>query len=217
MSAVVDTLWGVVSQLGYPGVFLISMAGSAIPFVPLPYLAVVAVLSGTKDPLLLGLVAGVGGALGKVTSYLLGRFGYLMAKDKTKGSLNALNRVLARYGALGVFLFSVTPLPDDVYVIPMGIIRLPFWRFFAANIAGKILLSVAVAFAGRAYFTSLDLFLGGEAVLVTALAVAATALLSILIMRADWVSAVEIAQKSGFRALMARLPEVLRLRKGTED
>jgi membrane protein YqaA with SNARE-associated domain len=129
---------------------VISVLGSAIPFVPLPYLAVVVLLSGTYDPLLLGLVAGAGGALGKVTSYLLGRAGYLVVGNKTRRSLNALHDVLVKYGMLGVFVFSATPLPDDVYVIPMGIVRLPFLRFFVANLAGKVLLSVAVAYrAGR--------------------------------------------------------------------
>lgn len=170
-------------------------------------------LSGTQDPLMLGLVAGAGGALGEVTSYFLGRFGYLMVRDETRGNLNALHDVLLKYGMLGVFVFSLTPLPDDVYVIPMGIIRLPFWRFFIANLSGKVLLSVSVAYVGRTYFSVLELFLGGESILVTAFAVGATALLSIVIMRADWISAVEIAHANGLRAPLARLPEILRLRK----
>jgi membrane protein DedA with SNARE-associated domain len=174
-------------------------------------------LSGTVNPLLLGIVAGAGGALGKVTSYFLGRFGYLIVGDKSKGNLNALHDAMARYGMLGVFVFSVTPLPDDVYVIPMGIIRLPFWRFFLANLAGKILLSVGVAYLGSAYLSTLDQFLGADSVLVIILAVGLTALLSVLIVRADWVSAVEIAQKGGLRALIARMPEILRLKRKEES
>jgi hypothetical protein len=35
--------------------------------------------------------------------------------------------------------------------------------------------------------------------------------------RADWVSAVEIAQKGGLRALIARMPEILRLKRKEES
>ncbi len=212
MSAIVDGLEAFANQFGYPGVFAISALGSLIPFVPVPYLVVVVLLSGSKDPLLLGLAAGAGGALGKLTSYFLGRFGYLVATSGAKRNLDALHNVLSRYGALGVFIFAVTPLPDDVYVIPMGIIRLPFWRFFLANLAGKIVLSVGVAYLGRAYLSSLQ-FLMGDSITVTLIAVAVTVILSLLMMRADWELAIRTAKKGGLRATVIALPEILQLRK----
>lgn len=212
MNGVVETLEGLANQFGYLGVFATSILGSAIPFVPLPYLIVVVLLSGSQNPLLLGLVAGAGGALGKLTSYFLGRFGYLAAGRETKGNLDALQDVLARYGALGVFVFAVTPLPDDVYVIPMGIARLPFWRFFVADLAGKVVLSVAVAYLGRTYLSSLDSLLG-DPLGVTVAALVLTVVLSLMMMRADWVRAVDIARTRGIRGLVASLPEILRLRR----
>ncbi len=57
-----------VHQLGYVGVFFTSLAGSVVPFLPVAYLIVVILLSGRLDSLALGVVAGVGGALGKATS-----------------------------------------------------------------------------------------------------------------------------------------------------
>ena len=57
---------------GYLGVFVASLAGSVIPFLPVPYLLIIVLLSGRLDPVLLGVVADVGGAAGKTPSYLLG-------------------------------------------------------------------------------------------------------------------------------------------------
>ncbi len=196
---------------------MVSLLGSAIPFVPLPYLAIVVLLSATQNPLLLGLVAGAGGALGKVTSYVLGRLGYLAAGDTTKRNLNVIHDISAKYGMLGVFVFSVTPLPDDIYVIPMGIVRLPFWKFFAANLAGKILLSVFVAYVGRTYFYVASLFLDGGSLPALVLVVAATVILSVVIARSDWILAVEIARTKGLRALAANLPKILRLTGTRKD
>ena len=209
--SIVDFLQGLAVHYGYLGVFTISVLGSAIPFVPLPYLAIVVLLSNNNDPLLLGLVAGAGGALGKVTSYVLGRIGYLTAGEKNKKNLNAIHGLMAKYGMLGVFIFAVTPLPDDVYVIPMGIVRLPFWRFFGANLAGKVLLSVTVAYLGRAYFSTLSLLFGGESLLVLVLVIASTVILSIAIMRSDWALAIEITRTKGIRALLSNLRQVLRI------
>ena len=217
MSAPIEFLQGLAAQYGYFGVFVASVFGSAIPFVPLPYLAIVVLLSGTQNPLVLGLVAGTGAALGKITSYILGRLGYLAAGEKTKRNLNAIHAVSPKYGMLGVFVFSVTPLPDDVYVIPMGIVRLPFWRFFIASLAGKVLLSVIVAYLGRAYFSASALFLDGGLLPVLVFAAAATLTLSIVIVRSDWILAVEIARTKGLRALMANLRRILRLRETRKD
>ncbi len=208
----VEGLGAFATQFGYPGIFAISVLGSIVPFVPLPYLVVVVLLSGTHDPLLLGLVAGIGGALGKLTSYFLGRFGYLVAADKTKSNLDELHAVLAKYGALGVFLFAVTPLPDDVYLIPMGIVRLPFWRFLIADLAGKIVLSVGVAYLGRAYLSSIQFFMG-DSITVTLVAVILTVMLTLLMMRADWAMAIQVARTRGIRGTVEALPEILRLRK----
>lgn len=212
VSGVLEAFQGLVTQFGLPGVFVISVLGSVVPFVPLPYLLVIVLLSGTQNPLLLGLAAGAGGAIGKLTSYFLGRFGYAAAGKETRGSLDTLHSILAKYGALGVFIFAVSPLPDDVYVIPMGIIRLPFWKFFAADLAGKVVLSVGVAYLGRAYFASASSLLG-DSLAVTAGAAVATVVVSALVMRADWALAVDIARRDGMKGLAANFWAILRLRR----
>lgn len=213
MSGALGVLEALMGQAGYLGVFAVSLLGSVIPFVPLPYLLVVVLLSGTYNPLVLGVVAGAGGAVGKLTSYFLGRFGYLASGEETKGNLDALRGILTKYGALGVFIFAVTPLPDDVYLVPMGVIRLPFWRFFAADLAGKLVLSVAVAYLGRAYMSAVD-SLAGASMAATVASAALTLAVTILVMRADWVLAVGIARKEGARGVVARSREILRLGKG---
>lgn len=209
---VLGILEAVATQFGYGGVFAISALGSAVPFLPVPYLLVVVLLSGSQNPLLLGLAAGAGGAVGKVTSYLVGRFGYSASGSGTRENVDALHGVVERYGALGVFIFAVSPLPDDAYVIPMGIARLPFWRFFAANLAGKLVLSVGVAYLGSAYFGYFG-SVAGDSLPATAAAVVLTMLLSVLVMKADWALAVRAAQTGGVRRVMGELPEIFRLKR----
>jgi len=203
-------------QYGYPGVFVVSLLGSAVPFLPLPYLAVVVILSTTQDPLWLGVSAGLGGAIGKVTSYLLGRSGYALTNEQTKRNLDALHVFMTKYGTLGVFFFAITPLPDDVYIVPMGMIRLPFWRFFVANLAGKMTLSIIVAYASRTYLSTVSVFLGGGSALSLIIAISLTIILSLILLRADWILAARIAKAEGVRGLIRSLPSILRKKKETD-
>ncbi len=214
MSDLASVLTDLAQSYGYLGVFVASLLGSIIPFLPVPYLIVVILLSGTLDPLALGVAAGIGGALGKTTSYVLGRSGYLVSKPSTQKNLDFLGRFVGKYGDLGVFIFAVTPLPDDLYLIPLGMVRFPFWRFMAINTVGKVILSTAVAYFGRAYFAAAAPFLGTGELLTTLLIVIVTAVLSVLLARADWELAYRKYGSGGVREVLSSLADILRLRRG---
>jgi membrane protein DedA with SNARE-associated domain len=197
---------------GYPGVFLLSLAGSAIPFLPLPYLFIVVILSGVLDPFLLGLVSGLGGAIGKITSYLLGRLGYRFLGQERRRSMDALNRLIGRYGAIGVFIFALTPLPDDVYYIPIGMTRYSFAKFMLYSAAGKILLAILVAYLGRTYMEVLDMLLNGGPG-ATIISIVVLVVITIIILRVDWELLANHLERGGVRAVLANLSEILALRR----
>lgn len=200
-------------QYGYLGVFVASLLGSIIPFLPVPYLIIVILLSGGLDPVGLGIAAGVGGALGKSTSYLLGRSGYLISKPSTQQNLTFLGKFVGKYGDLGVFIFAVTPLPDDIYMIPIGMVRFPFWRFMLANTAGKVILSTAVAYFGQGFFGYAKLFVGDEQIWTVVVLIVITMFMTLLVARADWEIAYKKYKDGGFSSLILGLPQILRLRK----
>ncbi|MDG6939987.1 MAG: VTT domain-containing protein [Nitrososphaerota archaeon] len=215
MDAISQALLELAQTYGYLGVFMVSLAGSVIPLLPLPYLLVVVVLSRTLDPLVLGVVAGVGGSLGKITSYAMGRAGYRFFNAGTRQNVDALKKLVDRYGALGVFVFAVTPLPDDVYLLPMGMIRFAFWKFLLANTLGKVVLSVGVAYMARYYFALLPAFVGGSGPYALLVGLALVLAVTVVMLRADWELALETASTRGWRSLPSELPRILRLKKRT--
>ncbi|MCL4518137.1 MAG: VTT domain-containing protein [Thaumarchaeota archaeon] len=190
------------------------MLGSLVPFLPVPYLVVVILLSSKLDPLTLGVLAGIGGSLGKITSYILGRSGYELFKPDTRKNMDALRGLIGKYGDIGVFIFAVSPLPDDIYLIPIGMMKYPFWRFIIANTAGKIVLAVGVAFFSRAYF-GLAASLVGQGSLIVALAflLPALVIITILLLRIDWYLVATIVRRDGWKAVLARLPEVMSVKR----
>ncbi len=200
-------------QYGYFGIFLASLAGSLIPFLPVPYLFVAILLSGTLDPLALGIVAGIGGALGKTTSYFLGKSGYLLSGMETRKNLEFFGSFIRRYGTLGVFVFAISPLPDDIYFVPLGMVKFPFWRFMAASAAGKAILSTAVAYFGRAYFQFSDLYLGVGGVTGTVVIIMITLAVTILLARTDWELAYRRYQTGGVGGVLRGAREILHLKK----
>ncbi len=186
MADFVTTLTNLALQYGYLGVFGTALLGSVVPFLPVPYLIIVVLLSNTLNPLALGIAAGLGATVGKTTSYFLGRSGYLLSKERTRKKMDALRTLAGKYGDLAVFIFALTPLPDDVCFVPIGVVKFPFWRFLLANAAGKLGEALFVAYFGRAYFAVATGFLGVSEILATIIAVVVTLVITILLLRVDW-------------------------------
>ena len=209
-----DFLLQIAQQYGYLGVFTVSLLGSLIPFLPVPYLFVVVLLSDSLDPFLLGLVSGLGGSLGKVTSYALGRGGYRFFSQETKQRMDTLRTLIGKYGDLGVFIFALTPLPDDVYLIPIGMMRFSFWRFLLANTLGKIILSIFVAYAGRTYFDVAIMLFGREAQLPAIIgAVVVMVIITIVLLRVDWETLAKILKEQGIPGVIRNIGLILNLGK----
>ncbi len=113
-------------EFGYPGIFLLSFIGAASVIVPIPYTVVLLTISAPQfdfNPLLLAIVAGFGAAVGELVGYGLGYAGRRVVSKKYGRRLNAMLRIFDRFGAPAVFIFALTPLPDDLLFIPLGLMR----------------------------------------------------------------------------------------------
>jgi len=73
-----------IKTYSYFGIFLVSLVGSASIFFPLPSTFVVFASALFLNPFLLGLVGGLGAAIGEFTGYGLGVGGRKLIKKKWK-------------------------------------------------------------------------------------------------------------------------------------
>jgi membrane protein YqaA with SNARE-associated domain len=71
-------------NLGYTGVFLISLIGAASVFIPSPYTATYYILGTALNPLFIAIARGLGSALGELTGYAAGYFGQVFIDEKQK-------------------------------------------------------------------------------------------------------------------------------------
>jgi len=132
-------------DMGYLGVFLVSLAANATIVLPMPSLLIMLPLATVLNPLYVGLVAAGGGALGEMTAYLVGYSGRGIWHEN-KNYLRAV-AWLRKWGIWVVFVVSATPLPIDVMGLAAGNLRFPFWKYFIGCVPGKIIKYVSLAYA----------------------------------------------------------------------
>jgi membrane protein YqaA with SNARE-associated domain len=119
--------------------------------IPIPYTIVIFTLAGTPgwDPLLLTIAGGTGSAIGELVGYFLGYYGRrLISLDRLR-RMDYLLRIFGKYSPLAIFLFALTPLPDDLLFIPLGLMRYSIVKAFIPALLGKLLMIYAVAYFGK--------------------------------------------------------------------
>jgi membrane protein YqaA with SNARE-associated domain len=138
-------------QYGYFGIFLISMLGAMSIFVPIPYTVVIFALGGlqTFDPLWIAVAAGLGATVGEFSGYLIGFGGRRVIGEKYKKKMDFLTKLFKKFGPIVIFVFALTPLPDDLLFIPLGIMRYSLLRAFIPALLGKFVSNLIIAYSGR--------------------------------------------------------------------
>jgi len=144
------------SSLGYLGVFFSSLLGSATVIFPVPIFIIIFTAGAVLNPFLVGIIAGIGSAIGEVVAYGIGFGGRKLLEKRVEVKKKGLGYWLhrgqqwmhRRGGFLTIFIFAATPLPDDIIGIICGSIKYDIKKFFIACLLGKILLSLGLAYAG---------------------------------------------------------------------
>lgn len=152
------SIWIELEQLalshGYVGVFILALACNLTFFLPAPFVVPVYALGVTHSPILLGLSSGLGSTIGEFSSYLIGLVGKRIIDQRYEEQLETAKKLLQKYGATMIFIFALTPLPDDFLLVTFGVVKYDLRKAFTAMLLGKIILNMAVAYAGRYSFSS---------------------------------------------------------------
>ena len=132
---------------GYPGIFLISLLGSATVLVPLPGVIVTSAMGVIFNPFWVAIAAGLGAGLGELSGYLAGFSGQGVV-EKTKWS-DRLVGWMRKYGDIVILVLAIIPNPlFDIAGITSGALKVPVQRFLFWCIIGKIIKMLAFAYGG---------------------------------------------------------------------
>lgn len=192
----IQDLYSFYSGSGYIGIFLISFIGSIIPFIPVPYFPVLvsSALDKSLDPNVIVLLSTIGAVLAKTIIFIASYYGRNILSKKTKTRMLPLQKLLSKYGGIGVFVAALTPIPDDLVYIPLGIAKYNPSRFALFTFIGKFLLGAIIVwgtvYLGRPIMESFLVMTDSNdqytTILVTVLSVILLALVLFFTFKFDW-------------------------------
>lgn len=145
-------LIGIMVGYGLIGAFLICLIANASLIFQIPYAPALILLGSQATSIdyliILSIVAGIGCTLGEIVSYYFGR-GIILAIDKEPKSFNFIKKIISKRPRLipfFVFLVAVSPFPDDIFIIPLGMINYGVKRIILPTFLGKTILSGIATF-----------------------------------------------------------------------
>ena len=136
------------AAFGYPGVFLIALLANATIFIPAPGVAIIYAMGAVFNPLLVGLSAGTGGALGELSGYLAGFSGQAVIENTSV--YDRIKPWVDKYGGWAILVLSAIPNPFfDIAGIAAGISKMRMRTFLLSTWAGQLIKMTLFALAGR--------------------------------------------------------------------
>ena len=157
--AIVMTLFrGTIAQLGnwgYLGAFAINGISSASVVLPAPGGAIVLLMAPDYNPLALGVAAGMGGALGSLTAYLVGAH----ARPALQGRRHypRAHRLIHRFGSVLLILATLMPVsPGDFMGVLAGATRYPISRYLVYVTIASVIKMTVMVYAAIASFAWLE-------------------------------------------------------------
>jgi len=170
--------------------FMICVIGNLLP-VPTPYTWVVCYGSAPFIelniflPILFGTIASLGCLLGEMGGYIVGRGTAEFIDIESKETLTGLRRYLVEHPKIApllIFVFGLTPLNDDLLVLPLGLIKYSAKKTIFFCWLGK--LGLMLIFAYDPF--SICGYLGGENWILSILSLYGIIILVYLLIRVNF-------------------------------
>lgn len=189
-------IWGwmgsFIANYGYAGAFIVSIFGNFTIFFPVPFVVTIYAFGATLNPLVLGLVCGLGSTVGEFSAYFIGRGGRRVLNDRYGERLESAKLLIQEYGVTIIFLFAILPLPDDLILIPLGMLRYNLRKAMVAMLLGKTLMCTLVAYAGRYSYSIVREIFESSGILGGLSSVVLLVLILIVLFKVDWTRFVKL-------------------------
>lgn len=178
---IVFWVMGIIGDLGYPGIFLLMAAESALIPIPseiiMPFSGFL-VTEGRFNFWTVVVIGAAGNLAGSWAAYALGYWGHQGLVKKmvrkygkwillTEEEFDKAVDLFSKYGQWIAAVSRVLPAVRTVISLPAGIARLSFWKFSALTFFGSLIWSAFLAYLGvllgqnwqiiRPYFRKFDI------------------------------------------------------------
>ena len=143
--------------LAYAVVFAVSLLSSCTIFIPTPGVAIVLAAATVWDPVLVGIAAGTGDAIGEMTAYWVGYTGEKIIVDEHMPAYQKAVHWMDRHGAWAIFGVALVPIVlFDLVGLAAGALKIKWWKFLLAAWCGKVPRAIVVCSIGHQWLLLLQ-------------------------------------------------------------
>lgn len=134
----------------YLTVFVTSLSANLTLVVLVPFAASFMIAAATAwNPLLVALAASIGGTIGELSSYYVGRLGKKVAIAENLTWFRRVEGWTQKYGMWGIVFMSIQPvIPFDIAGLIAGAAKMPVPKYLLATLIGRFPKYIVVTYAG---------------------------------------------------------------------
>ncbi|MGQ9513969.1 MAG: YqaA family protein [Thermoproteota archaeon] len=178
----------IAEQYGYFGIFFVSFLGAASIIIPIPYTIIIFTIGSSRifDPFLIAISGAAGSTVGEFFGYFLGYYGRVIMRKEKQKKMKYVLRIFSRYGALSIFLFALTPLPDDLLFIPLGIMRYSLLKALVPTFAGKLLMCFILSYGGYFSIGFIESIFGNGGFYAIIISAILLFIIIVVMLKVDW-------------------------------
>jgi membrane protein DedA with SNARE-associated domain len=152
VDAVISLFESLDSQFVYLGILFASFLVNMVIFVPIPIypVLVISVFDKKLDPNSIAIYSATGIIIAKTIIFYLAYYGHnILFKKRShfKKKIILLQKLSSKYGWKAAIVAAVTPIPDDIVYISLGLARYSPWKFIISTFAGKLAINEIVVWA----------------------------------------------------------------------
>lgn len=147
-----ESIRNFVSDYGYGGIFLVSLASGFNFLIPVPAISFLPlfIISGLNIWLAILFIV-LGTTLADVTAYIIGVIGQRALKSSTNEFIfNSLKKLRLHYYLMPIFalfLFAAfAPFPNEIVLVPLGFLGYRFIHILPVLLAGNSIFNILYAF-----------------------------------------------------------------------
>ena len=146
-------------MMGYVSLFGLSVLTNAVLFIPSGRGPIMLATAFTLNPWIVSIVSGIGGGIGEISGYAIGRSSKKLIKDGKR--MNWLIRVSEGRMGLTIFAISIIPSPlVDTIAIVAGRLGYPLKRFLFFAIIGKVIQCFIIVYLALWNYSLISSWLG---------------------------------------------------------
>jgi len=138
------------APLAYLGVLATTLVCNLTVIVPVPIATSIMIAAATSwNPVMVALVASIGGTLGELSGYYAGYLGKRIAISEQVAAYNKVADWMNRYGIWAISFLAFQPvIPFDIAGLVAGAAKMPMYKFLPALWAGKFPKYIILCYSG---------------------------------------------------------------------